>query len=530
MATYRVYIRRKTTNPPLWDWMQTVVAKDAGVAVGWAYNDWVADNPDNPPPPLSECTVEAKQVGGLAVLGGAPVSQGQQAFIDNIQKQVSTFLSSQLDGKFNMIMYPSGFNYGITYGANAYYNQATLQDVDTLLGVASNGLLDLIGAGFSNLYAQILPAVTFSFSQQDQQTMNRQDAAASGQVASILTEFTNAGGTFTNPLPFGGKLQDVFNQLSKQFGSLDNLPDSLNALRNAIASYKQLAGDSYALHNRYYVATKRLLAAVGDTVKPSSSNGGMQVDANGYYVGYTPNKLPSANQLIGSLNTASNKVSVEINMSSFSSNDLKMSISGGIGFDIPIADILGISVNASASYDMSRYTSSSSNVTMDITYPGVTLFPSIPSALSSDNSTGWYANDILQEVVVKTGQDDATGYKLQGHEFDIASLFGQGKAFSRLKTFVISQQPTITLTFTSADISKITSDLKVGASLAIDLFGLFKLGSVKGTYNVKTVDTDSKAGSVTVTFGPPQASGTIPLQQQVAYVLGGVASYPPNHI
>jgi hypothetical protein len=35
---------------------------------------------------------------------------------------------------------------------------------------------------------------------------------------------------------------------------------------------------------------------------------------------------------------------------------------------------------------------------------------------------------------------------------------------------------------------------------------------------------------VTVTFGPPQASGTIPLQQQVAYVMGGVGSYPPNNI
>jgi hypothetical protein len=532
VPTYRVYLSRKKPHGLSWDFSKTVVATSSDIALGDAYRDWANGNPHNPPPPLSQCDsmVQVRGMAKLATLRGSGVLPAQQAFIDGIQKQVSNFLSSQLDGQFNMIMYPSGFNYGITYGNNAYYNKATLQDIDTLLGVASNGLLDLTGAGFSTLYAQILPAVSFSFSQQDQQTMNKQDTAASAQVASVLQEFTNAGGVFTNPLPpLVSKLQDVFNQLTKQFGSLDNLPDTLNALRNAIASYKALAADSYALHNRWYVASARLTAAVANTVKPSATNGGMQVDASSYYVGYTPNKLPSANQLIGSLNTVGNAVSVEIKASNFSSSATTVSISGSVGFEIPIADILGISFSSSSSYDLSRYTSSSSDVTMDINYPGVTLFHSVPSALSADNSTGWYANDILQEVVAKTGQD-ATGYKLQGSEFEVADLFGPGKTFSRLKTFVISQQPTITLTFKGVDTSKVTSDFEANASLEVDLFGLFKLGSVKGSYSVKTVDTDTNAGTVTVTFGPPQVSGTIPLQQQVAYVLGGVASYPPNDI
>jgi len=530
MPTYRVYLRRPTTQAPIWDWSETVVATNAQLAIGHAYADWKNSHPNPPVPPLSQCETQANPVTrAVTLLGASSILPGQQAFIDNIQNQVSQFLATRLDGEFKTVNYPSGFNYGITYGNNAYYNRATLQDIDTLLGVASNGLLDLTGAGFSNLYAQVMQAVTFSFSQQDTATMNAQDAAASAQIASILTEFSNAGGTYSSPLPFGGKLQDVFNQLTKQFGSLDKLPDSLNALRNAIASYKSIAGDSYALHNRYYAATARIAAALANTVKPTAGNGGMQVDDTNYYVGFTPNKLPSANQLIGSLNTESNAVSVQINLASFSSTSSKMNISGGTSFNIPIADILGLSVNASASYDLSRYTSSSSNVTMDINYPGVTLFGSIPSVLSTDNASGWYANDILQEVATKTGQD-ATGYKLQGHEFDVNELFGPGKAFSRLKTFVISQQPTITLTFTGADFSKITSDLQLHASAKLDLFGLFTLGSVSGSYSVQKVDEDSKAGSVTVTFGPPQASGTIPLEQQVAYVMGGVAAYPPDHI
>lgn len=529
MPTYRVYLARPVTLPPAFDWAQTVAAKDADFAYGYAYADWINSGPTYPIPPFSQCRKEIRVAGTVNLLGAAAISPGQQAFIDDIQSQVGKFLATQLDGAFSLISYPPGFNYGITYGNNGYYNVATLKDIDALLGVSSSGQLDLTGAAFSTLYAQILNAVTFSFSQQDTATMNRQDTAASAQIAAILTEYANAGGTYPDPLPLGGKLQYVFDTLTKQFGSLEKLPDSLNALRNAIASYKVLAADSYALHNRFYAASERIKYAYGNTFTPTAKNGGQQVNANDYYVGYTPAKLPSTNQLIGGLNTASNAVSVQIDLSSFNAESTQMRISGNAGIRIPVASILGISVSGGASYDLSRYTSSSSEVKVDITYPGITLFASQPSPLSTDNSSGWYANDILQEVATKTGQD-ATGYKLQGSEFNVNELFGPGKAFSRLKTFVISQPPTITMTFTGADASRITSDLQVNASIKLDLFKLFSVGSASSNYSVQKVDSESQSGSVKVTFGPPQASGTIPLEQQVAYVLGGVASYPPEHI
>jgi hypothetical protein len=536
MPTYRVSIRRPTTNPPLWDWMQTVVAANQGIAVGQAYANWQNSQPNPPAPALGSCQTQANLVGqtralaATAALGDASgISSSQQAYIKSIEDQIGTLLAAKLDGQFRMVNYPAGFNYGITYGANAYWNRATLQDIDTLLGIADSGMTDLTGGGFSNLYAQVMGAVSFSFSTQDQNTMNAQDTTAEAQIASILTEFTSAGGTFSNPLPLGGKLQDVFNQLTKQYSSLDKLPDTLNALRNAIVAYKAAAANSYALHNRWFAATARIAAAQTNTATPSASNGGMQVDTSGFYVGYTPDKLPSANQLIGSLNTPQNSVDVKIDISSFSSAAAQVRVSGSAGFNIPIAGILGISVGGSAAYDLSRYASSSTNITIELNYPGVTLFASMPSVLSTDNSQGWYANDILQELVARSGED-ATGYRLQGSEFDVSQLFGAGCAFSRLKTFVISQQPTMTLTFTGADASRVTSDFKANASISVDLFDLFSIGGASASYAVQNVDAESKTGSVIVTFGPPKPSGTIPLQQQVAYVLGGVASYPPNNI
>jgi hypothetical protein len=321
----------------------------------------------------------------------------------------------------------------------------------------------------------------------------------------------------------------VFNQIIKMFGSLSNIPSTMNALRNAIAAYQSAAGNSYALHSRYFQATSYLAAALANTVNPSATNGGMQTDASSYYVGFTPEKLPTVNQLIGGLNTTGNAVSVDVALSNFSSTASQMSISGGLGFSIPIADILNLSIGGSASYSVSKYASSATNIAMSINYPGVTLFSAAPSIVAPNNTTGWYANDILTEVANNSGKD-ATGYALQGSEFNVGELFGTGNAFSRLKTFVLSQQPTIKMIFYGADTDSIVSDLKVNVSAKLDLFGLFTLGSVSGSYNVQNVDTHSVAGAVVVTFGPQQISGTIPLQQQVCYVMGGVASYPPNNI
>jgi len=41
------------------------------------------------------------------------------------------------------------------------------------------------------------------------------------------------------------------------------------------------------------------------------------------------------------------------------------------------------------------------------------------------------------------------------------------------------------------------------------------------------VDTTSAAGKIIVTLAPPDIKGTVPLNAQVCYVLGGVADYPP---
>ena len=94
---------------------------------------------------------------------------------------------------------------------------------------------------------------------------------------------------------------------------------------------------------------------------------------------------------------------------------------------------------------------------------------------------------------------------------------------------MLSQQPTISMQFCAADTSQVESDFKESTSVSVTLFGIFNIGSVSQSYEVKKVDSKSIAGCVTVEMGPPVAVGTTPAADATAYVVGGVPSYPPDH-
>jgi hypothetical protein len=57
----------------------------------------------------------------------------------------------------------------------------------------------------------------------------------------------------------------------------------------------------------------------------------------------------------------------------------------------------------------------------------------------------------------------------------------------------------------------------------ITLFGFITVDNADHFYEVRSVGDSTTPDSVTVTFGPIQPSGTIPLEQQFAFVLGGVS-------
>lgn len=454
----------------------------------------------------------------------------QQEFNRILAEKLTAAMPGKLDGPFMAVTYPAGVNYGITYGPNAYYNKRTLSTMDSTVQTDSDGISCLSNQKLSDLYCQVLKSVAFVFSKDTQKQLNDWDSSAESQVPAVLNAFEECGGEYSDPLPFGGKIADVFNQLTDSYGpldeSLDNLPTFLGALKNALATYIEMQGKAYTLHSRAAQATSILSAAIQNTTKPAAKNGGLQTDKTSYYVAF--DKLPSANALIGSLGTSENALTLHLAGDSFTSTDCKIHVENEGVVEIPIAGLFDIKISHESKIDISKFTSRETSFSMEITYPGLTTVGVIPLSLSPDNQLGWYSVNILREIQEKTGDDNVDGYKLLGSEFSVEELFGIKGKLNFLKTLVISREPTIDVTFKKVDVEQFKKHIHTDNNVQVTLFGFIPLGTVDHSYTLDKVETNEDEQSVTLHLSAPEVSGTIPLDQQVAYLLGGVSAYVGN--
>jgi hypothetical protein len=445
----------------------------------------------------------------------------QQQLMKLITEKVGKLLGAQLPGTFTAFTDPAGFNYGITYGANAFYNEASLKTLDTRFE-SGGDLPHLVPGTFSGLYLDMLKVLLYVFSEKDKNTMNKEDTAAAAQMSSVITAFTNAGWEFPSPLPpeAPSKFSYVLEYIAKTFGDVTKIPDAFNELRNALATYQEIAASSFILHKTAGEARARIENAKAAIASPNAKNGGLQIAASSYYPGY--DKLPEVNALIGSLSKSDNAITISIHADQFSKTESHLVINKQFEVKVSFLFFVRFSVDHQTHSTVDTLVSSESELDIDITYPGITLVPAEPLAQSPDGKSGWFDLAALQEAAQKSGKD-ATGYQLKGGEFDPKQLFGHDLA--RIKAFVISNVPTITMKFSKVDVNKVTSVFQEHKSIGFNLFSLFDVGN-SSDYSVTHVESNTSAQTVTVHFGPPTPSGTLPLNKQTAFILGGVAEYP----
>ena len=462
------------------------------------------------------------------------ITPAQQAFIAALNKKLQDQFSSQLDGTFETMSVPNGFYWGIQFGPNNYYNQNSLNQVNLQAIEGSNGLLTISNANFTTLYNSIMGDVVFGFSQADKQALQQDEANNQSQIQAVINSWeSDMGAPITTAQMQSAvpptKLGFIQAQVVKLWdNNVDEIPTSMQSFKTAYQTYEVSAQIAWRLLSQSAAGMQRLDAARANSKNPTAANGGLPIAAGAFYQPFGP--FPTQNTINGGLQTLANKASIDIDLSNFSSTASTFSVDAKAGFSIPILDFMTIDVGASTSYTLDKYASSKTTLKMSITYEGVTIVgtPLTDANLATDNKKGWYTNDVLSQAIGNTDQSQ-TGYFLKGSQYPVDDYFGPGKKFSRIKTWVLSQQPTISMQFCGAETSTIVSDFKESTSVSVKLFGIFNIGSASQSYEVKKVDNKSVEGCVTVEMGPPVVVGTTPAADATAYVIGGVPSYPPDY-
>jgi hypothetical protein len=261
---------------------------------------------------------------------------------------------------------------------------------------------------------------------------------------------------------------------------------------------------------------------------PSASNGGFQTfDPNtgtvlpGYNDGWgISDSIASINNDL--LNTG-RTISIGMTTSQSSGSDLEVNVQGQAGFSI--GSWLEFETEVSGSYDMSKTSGTSTDCSVSIVYAGYSMVPAAPAAWQQATNTGFYYPDPLNQAVVN-GTQDVTGFKfLNTPPYQLGPLASGGN-FGLLTNLLISNYPTISITYTHADYSSFAQSWNEQASGNLTLFGFIKLGSFsQGAYG-SSFTQGSDNSTFTVTFSAsPEVTG-VPQNLKTAYVIGAAVANP----
>lgn len=515
MPIFRVYLRHPATTAPAWDYAETVVTACAAEAIAHAHAQWSHSRPEVAVPALPHCQTQAIMIETSHLLAASTLSPGQQAAIHELERRVSHLLHDTLHGTFRLVSAPAGLPMPLTEARG--WRKGGLSTLDSLLTMAGNSQLTLSSERFSALYQHILRGIAFVWSEQDRAILRREESQASDTLSAVLA--ASASLRPATIWPADDALQAVFDQLCRRFGAPEALPDSHAALIDALAGYRARAGESYALRRWRGLAQARLDAALNHTQQASADNGGAALAAGGHQPAYLLDTPPAT--LWTQLCDTRQQVSLPLRLSDFTGEVVTVGLGNGMPFCLRVADVLTLHAGEQHELDLSRYVRADSRVSLTLDWSGVCALRPRPLALDAQARQGWYAREILREVLDLTWQP-VSSLKLVNPDFDLNYLFGQGMAFSRLDHWVISQQPTLTLTLDRVDTARLRAELPTGAPARAQVLRLFNLGGGDSGWHVRELHIEGEHARLTLAAPAPDARTPRP-----AYVLGGVPAFPP---
>lgn len=444
------------------------------------------------------------------------VLETEQEWNNIIKTNVSNALGAKLDGEFTAVNYPAGFNYAIK---QQYYNADSLSTLNSLIGVTDG--IPSFGSPFSSLYKDVINNLEYGFSSKDKEMMNQEETAQGALVDTIINEYKQSGlddtpEDYPSILYITKRIKAVTGTGylyvdTKEYPTLSNLCRKLS-------EYTRLGVYTNKLERAWNAADDRMLAIAEHITEPSASNGGLKTDGSHFSIGW--NQLPETEQLLKSLQGGST-ISFSFSASDFHDKSSTLHFTSGVTSHLPFSWIFNMTVNHEHEYDLSTFAREQSELTFSVTYKGISVLGAVPTPLSDNNESGWFASDILNEAASKSGKD-ATGYKLHGSKYNPMTLFGKNGQLKRLKTFVLSQQPEITLSFSKFDCSEMQKIFTQSTDISFQVLGGLIKGEHNNDYSFSEYHYNEQGQTLTVKIIPAPIGSAGSIGKQTAYVLGGV--------
>lgn len=300
------------------------------------------------------------------------------------------------------------------------------------------------------------------------------------------------------------------------------LPTSARPLLNPITLYLQKMEDSLSLIDTRNYSQSVLDATADASSKATETNGGLEIMSSdgvrsmvpAWRVGVTEQ------QIMEGLANTKQTLTVQMAVTKIDTTTVRAEVSGKGGGVIPI-DFFSLGVSGSFDLDIYSFRGTAESVSIEMTFPGLTIVPVEPKRWDKAQGTGWYYPKPIYDAV-RNGGADVTGFVFNPTpSYD----FSAGGNFGLLRTLLLSQFPTISIDYTQGNWDEFSSEFRQNSSWDFRIFGM-KVGSFSQSLYVGVAKKNDVGGGFTVRFEPnPQTLSVGPLDR-VTYVVGAEVLYP----
>jgi hypothetical protein len=413
---------------------------------------------------------------------------------------------------------------------------------------AYNATDNYLGSNLQNFlteYFNVLMDTSYSLSASDATALNNANLANAAVINTIITDWTTSQGAF----PAGTNTQSAqLNYIMTQviswgtagltLGTLRASVNPMSLLPNIPLGASQIVSDlmtylgntsSVANIQAAVVSANNQLAQTRANVAPAPTtlinNGWMQIIEDSGNLQIVPkfNIAESTTVIQNALFPASGSGTTftsTFTATKASSTQVNVNAEGGIAGFGDVFDLIFFEGEASAKYSLWSFDSSLNSVSIAMEFNGVTTVTPSPVSYNISTGTGWFNPAPIQSAVAYNA--GVSGYQFTpnpGLNFAAKGNFGM---ISRL---MISQQPTVTLTFETSNYSAFQQIISEQSEWGISFLGIPLAGGSQSYYKA-TTSQDSKANTVTIVMTPPATVSPVTPTDQLAYVIGAEVLWP----
>ncbi|HKI00854.1 MAG TPA: hypothetical protein VKK31_02625 [Thermoanaerobaculia bacterium] len=426
------------------------------------------------------------------------------------------------------------------------FNKLSYEWINNIFVHSNDGNVGTSGEPLTTAYLNVLDDITFVLDAADQAAVNNANLKAAVTANTLISDWTTTQGPFPpNVTTQAAELAFITSQVVTSWGTpglllgtfrnstnptalLPNIPLGAEQIVADLMEYLNVTSPVENIQSAVLSSNNQLKQTknnVDPVNEPATATAGfMEIvdDKGNMQVVPEITIVESTAQILNALLPSSGGTSFSAKYTATAQNSSTVQVTsaaiGAVGVGAP--DLFLAFKSESSSFNMFSFASSLTSCEVTLLFNGVTTFTPTYSPYNVSTGFGWWNPDPIEQAA--NPAPNQSGYNFTPTP---PFNFGVNGNFGVISRLLISQQPIISLTYSTSDFAAFQEVFQQDSKWGITFLGI-GLGGGSSSYYQAQTSQDSSTGTVTLTMSPVGITTPITPTDQLAYVVGAQILWP----